>query len=221
MATTTQADLEKQLKKLLGASAKFYPKKTAQVNDYYEAYLWAEMVGAARAAHWSVSFVNAGPTNDEFTFRLGPGKFTSKTKYTYATLVDPLRLRKGELHIGVRVEGLSGVLHEFDVVAFNDREITQVRQSGKQPDHDATRFHIEAKFHKADLSLGVARGIVGLQTDCPSVHGFLVSRGNGSSTIRQLLKHYRATYVHNAIPKETGVPYLRSCLASALATWKP
>ena len=156
---TTLTDLEKQLKSLLAASAKFYPGKKAQVNDYYEAYLWAEMVSVARANLWTVSYVNAGSSHDEFNFRMGPGKLTSTTKYTFATLADS-RGRKGELHVGVRVQGNSGVLHEFDVVAFNEYEVAIARLKGLQPDHGATRLHVEAKFHTSDLSLGVAAALL-------------------------------------------------------------
>jgi hypothetical protein len=217
---TSLADLEKQLRTLLGASAQFYPGKAAALNDFYEAYLWAETVNVARANAWTVSYANAGAAGDEFTFRCGPGLLTSKTKYTYAVLNDG-RFRKGELHIGIRVAGCSGVLHEFDVVALNEREATLARTAGAQPDQAATRLHMEAKFHTADLSLGVARSIVGLQADCPAIHGFLVSRGKGSPTLRQLIKCYGGTYVHNAVPTGTGVAYLHTCLGAALATWKP
>jgi hypothetical protein len=214
------ADLEKQLRALMGASTKFYPYRKPQLDDYYEAYLWAETIHAAQAELWRVDFVNAGAAKDEFTFRMGPGLLTSKATYTYATLWDQ-GFRYGELHIGIRVRGESGVLHEFDVVALNRREAALARTAGQEPTHGATRLHIEAKFHRNDLSLGVGRGIVGLRMDCPTVHAFLVSRAKGSDTLRRLIKHHGGTYVHNVFPTNTGVGYLRSCLAAALARWKP
>lgn len=213
------ADLETHLKGLLGATAKFYPGGKAQLDDYYEAYLWAETVAVAKAKSWTVDYVNAGPSNDVFTFRRGPGLLTSKANYTYAMLSDDAG-RKGELHIGIRVRGDSGVLHEFDVVAFNGQATAAARVASEEPKHDATRLHIEAKFHRNDLSLGTARSIVGLRLDCPTVHAFLVSRGSGSPTLRQLIKHHNGTYVHNAIPNGTGVTYLHNCLGAALALWK-
>jgi hypothetical protein len=214
------ADLEKQLRSLLGASAKFYPKGKPQLDDYYEAYLWAETIYVAKAKHWSVSYANAGMAGDEFTFRMGPGVLTSKVRYTYALLSDGVS-RFGELHIGIRIRGGSGVLHEFDVVALDRQSAMLARAAGSEPWHGAARLHIEAKFHGYDLSLGVARGIVGLGIDCDTVHAFLVSRATGPNTLRQLIKHYGGTYVHNAFPTDTGVEYLRSCLAAALVRWKP
>jgi len=217
---TTLSDLEKKLKSLLGASAKFYPGRIAQVNDYYEAYLWAEMVDVARNNSWTVSYSHAGPADDQFKFRMGPGLLTSATEFTHANLTNVNGLA-GELHLGLRVEGESGVLHEFDLVALREHEAIFDRIAGRQPSQFVVRLHVEAKFHTNDLSLGVARGIVGLQADCPSIHGFLVSRGKGSPMLRKLLKYHGATYVHNAVPNGTGAPYLRNCFEAALAAWKP
>lgn len=218
---TKLADLENQLKALLGASAKFYPGAKPQVNDYYEAYLWAEAVDVARSEHWHVDFVNAGAAKDEFTFRMGPGRLNSKKSYTYATLSHPSRGCRGELHLGIKIRGESGVLHEFDVVALSGSAATHARATKQDPGHAGTRLHIEAKFHKNDLSLGVGRGIVGLHADCPTIHPFLVSRAAGSPTLRDLIKHYGGTYVHNAFPTGTGVVYLHGCLKAALMQWKP
>lgn len=217
MASLT--DLETHLKRLLGTAAKFYPGGKAQLDDYYEAYLWAETLSVAKTKLWTVDYVNAGPSKDVFTFRRGPGLLTSSASYTYATLSDGSG-RQGELHIGIRVQGESGVLHEFDVVALNGPATVAARLAGKEPKHGATRLHIEAKFHSNDLSLGTARSIVGLRFDCPTVHAFLVSRGSGSPTLRQLIKHHGGTYVHNAVPNGTGVAYLRNCLGAALSLWK-
>lgn len=218
---TTSVDLQKQLQALLGASAKFYPGRTPQTNDYYEAYLWAETVAIARSEHWTVTFVNAGAKNDEFKFRMGPGRLNSSVKYTYANLSDSTGRREGELHLGVRVRGLSGILHEFDVVALTRLGASIARKSKKDPSHDITRLHIEAKFHKNDLSLGVGRSLVGLKVECPSVHPFLVSRAAGSQKLRDLIKHYHGSYVHAAFPTGSGVAYLHTCLKTALGTWKP
>ncbi|WP_380782770.1 hypothetical protein [Sphingomonas sp. R86520] len=217
----TKADLETALKAMLGASAKFWPspKDNPKLDDYYEAYLWAETVQAARGAGWTVLFLNAGAASNEFKFRMGPGIFKSATPFTFARFKAGV-IDKGELHIGIRVKGNSGVLHEFDVLGIDQHHATLSRQQGTHPHHSGTRLHVEAKFHKADLSLGVGRAIVGLKCDCPSIHPFLVSRAEGAKTIRTLIKHYGGTYVHNAFPTDTGIGYLRSCLQAAVVTWK-
>lgn len=216
---TSITDLQNALTTLLGASAKFWPGGKPKLDDYYEAYLWAETVEAARGKRWSVEFVNAGVSRDQFTFRMGPGVFNSSTPFSYAKFRIGL-LAKGELHIGIRIRGISTVLHEFDVVGIDQHQANIARRDRTHPSHAATRLHIEAKFHKSDLSLGVGRGIVGLKADCPSIHPFLVSRAEGSDTMRTLIKHYGGTYVHNGFPTDTGISYLRHCLSAAIAKWR-
>lgn len=209
------ADLDRELRTMLGASAVFYPNGKPQLDDYYEAYLWAETLDAA-ATNWTVAHVNVGSGTD-FTFRMGPGKLTSSAAYTYATL--KRGPRRGELHVGIRIKGRSGVLHEFDVVGLSRSAADRCRMQGVQPDERDTRLHIEAKFHAADLSLGTGRSIIGLGMDCPSIHPFLVSRRQGSDTMRQLIKTYGGTYVHNGFSGDTGHPYLRVCLKAFLKRW--
>lgn len=216
---TSVAELTTELRALLGASAKFWPGKTPKLDDYYEAYLWAETVDAARRKGWIVRFVNTGTSNDEFRFRMGPGIFNSPIAYTYANFSVGVEHR-GELHIGIRIQGDSGVLHEFDVVGIDHHQARIARLTDSHPHHGTTRLHIEAKFHKSDLTLGVGRAIVGLKSDCPSIHPFLVSRAEGSDTIRTLIKHYGGTYVHNGFPTDTGIGFLRNCLGAALIAWK-
>lgn len=218
---TTAADLENELKALLGASAKFWPQPAdnPRTDDYYEAYLWAETVEAARLKGWTVEYHHAGPAGDRFKFRMGPGVFNSPAKFTFARF-KWRTTNKGELHIGVRIQGRSGVLHEFDVVGIDQTAAMVARLKKLHPNHSATRFHVEAKFHKADLTLGVGRAIVGLKADCPSIRPMLVSRAQGADTIRALISAYGGVYVHNAFPTDTGIGILRNCLAAALTRWR-
>ena len=210
--------LLKELTGLLGATAKLWPTgKGPQLDDLYEAYLWAETLRVAKAEGWKLTLQNAGASNDQFTFRKGPGLLTSSKRYTHARLRKDKR--RGELHIGIRVCGVSNILHEFDVVAFDAAALATLA-SGQQPDHSTVRFHIEAKFHSGDLSLGIARGIVGLGVDCPAIEPFLVSRGLGSESVRPLIKAYGGHYVHGMFPSDTGGPFFETCVKAALGKWR-
>ncbi len=216
---TDTATLIGQLTSLLGASSTFWPhSKAPQLDDLYEVYLWAESIGIAKAAGWQVDFVNAGTRKNEFTFRKGPGLLTSSVPYTYATLTDGRR--SGELHIGIRIWGSSSTLHEFDVVALDAPGASAARATANQPDHWTVRLHVEAKFHKGDLSLGIARGIVGLGADCPSIEPFLVSKALGSPSLRPLIKAHGGHYVDRMFPGDSGTPYFATCVKAALGRWR-
>jgi hypothetical protein len=217
-AADTKALLNR-LAALLGGSASFWPSaKAPQLDDLYEVYLWAETIRIAKSEFWTVDFVNAGRLKDEFTFRKGPGLLTSTKPYTYALLSHGSR--SGELHVGIRVRGLSSTLHEYDVVALDSRPLSAIRGKPIQPDHWAVRLHIEAKFHTGDLALGIGRSMVGLKADCPSIEPFLVSKGEGSESIRPLIKHHNGHYVHNMFPARTGRPYFERCIEAALGRWR-
>lgn len=213
--TSLDAALKNQLNAILGASAQFWPGKKPKLDDYYEAYLWAETLFVADEEKWQIKYINAGPSNDQFTFRMGPGLITS-SGYTYAEISKGSR--GGELHIGVRVRGSSGTLHEFDVLGLDQSYRTG---SGvDQPMQNEVKLHIEAKFHKSDLSLGVGRAIVGLGADCPNIEPFLVAKNRASSTVRPLIKHFGGHFVEQVFPGESGVdPYFRTCVRAALRRW--
>lgn len=212
------ATLMSQLGGLLGASATFWPHgKPPHLDDLYEVYLWAETVAVAKSEGWTVDFVNAGAHKTQFTFRKGPGLLTSSVPYTYATLTDGRR--SGELHIGIRIAGNSATLHEFDVVALASTAAFAARSTRTQPNQASVRFHIEAKFHKGDLSLGVARGIIGLGVDCPNVEPFLVSKALGSPSLRPLIKYHKGHYVDRMFPGSSGPPYFVTCAKAALGRW--
>ncbi|EGD58009.1 hypothetical protein Y88_3339 [Novosphingobium nitrogenifigens DSM 19370] len=218
-AATDTLALIRQLTNLIGASSSFWPNsKAPQLDDLYEAYLWAETVGIAKTEGWQVDFVNAGSQKNQFTFRKGPGLLTSPVAYTYATLTDGRR--SGELHIGIRIRGDSSTLHEFDVVALDAHGVAAARAGAKQPGHSTVRLHVEAKFHKGDLSLGVARGIVGLGADCPSIEPFLVSKALGSPSLRPLIKSHGGHYVDRMFPGDSGIPYFATCVKAALGRWR-
>jgi len=218
-SATDTATLVSELTNLLGASAVFWPNgKSPQLDDLYEVYLWAETLSVAKSEGWQVDLVNGGLHKNEFTFRKAPGLLSSTRPYTYATLRNGQR--SGELHIGVRVRGVSRTLHEFDVVAFDSQQIAAVRQAHSEPGAPAVRFHIEAKFHRSDLSLGVGRSIVGLGLDCPGIEPFLVSRATGSPSLRPFIKYFKGHYVDRMFPGDTGAGYFATCVRAALNRWR-
>ena len=213
--TSDRSTLQNRLATILGASARFWPGRSPKLDDYYEAYLWAETISVARMEGWVVNFVGAGPTNDQFTFRMGPGLITSPG-YSYAEISKGSQA--GELHIGVRVRGDSGTLHEFDVLGLDTA--FRARSVAGQPSHTDVKLHIEAKFHKADLSLGVGRAIVGLGVDCPNIEPFLVAKNEASPKVRPLIKHHKGHFVLRVFPGDSGIaPYFQNCIKAALERW--
>lgn len=207
-------DLLASLTSALGTLTPGYSLHSA-ANDIYEGYLWSEIirVAAAQSPPWSIHFANAGASGQAFLFRTAPGVIYSQVPYSYAILARSGKIL--EVHLGIKVLGISGVAHEFDILVVQKSEADLARAEHRHPSFIAVAMHLEGKFYSNDLSLGIARGLVGLGTDC-SVRAHLASRGSGPASIRTLLKHYRSTYVHNVLPSSTGPAYLQTCIEWAL-----
>ena len=209
-------DLLASLASLLGRRTKLGYDANSAIDDVYEGYLWSEVIRVAQAQTppWTVSFKNAGPSGQDFLFRNAPGVIYSNTQFTYAELARGPKVL--ELHIGVRVLGASNVPHEFDVLLLCKNAAANARALGQNPRSGSVVMHLEGKFFSGNLSLDVARSIVGLHSDC-AVKAHLVSRKGGTGSIRTLLKYHNCTYVHSVFPGDSGPAFLEKCIAAALA----
>ena len=125
------------------------------------------------------------PTN-KFVFRTSPGYIWSDTHpYTFALIefpdVEPL-----EAHVGVRVSGKSGVLHEFDVCVIRRSEAQTSRRERVHPRHSKVLIGVECKFYTSALNLGLARSFIGLGVDMTAKSTFFVTNSSSQSVERLL-----------------------------------
>lgn len=211
----TIGDLLSSLENVLPVSATTTYHAGGAVNDAYEGYLWSEVIRIAKAESppWRITYQNAGPTNSDFVFRRSPGSIYSNRNYTYAELARGAK--KLELHLGIKILGQSGVAHEFDVVLLTKGAADVARTLRRDPERNGVRLHIEAKFYNSELSLGIARSLVGLAKEC-DVKAHLVSPGSAPDSVRALLRHYKSVYLHDVAPGRPGPSYLESCVQAAL-----
>src|SRR6185295_3159892 len=98
----------------------------------------------------------------QLLFRTGPGQIYSRVQpYTHGVLL--FRNRPAlELHIGVRVEGQSGVLHECDVLVLPRAEAQSCRALRVAPRSSKAQIAIEAKFYATPLGVDLGRSFMGL-----------------------------------------------------------
>src|SRR3954449_124772 len=115
-------DLLDELSATVGRRPMSYHSASA-ANDIFEGYVFGLIIRAAVAAGGSVAYEDVfGSPATRLVFRTSPGMLYSTTHpYTYAVVdfpnCDPL-----EVHVGVRVQGRSGVLHECDVLVLPQAE---------------------------------------------------------------------------------------------------
>jgi hypothetical protein len=134
--------------------------------DVYEGYAFALVIRAAVAAGGYVRYEDRfGNEVNNLLFRTSPGMLYSAVHpYTHAVIhfrgCPPL-----EAHVGVRVQGKSGVLHECDVLVLPTAEAELSRTREVAPRGRRSLIAIECKYYAGHLSLQLARGFHGLHAD--------------------------------------------------------
>lgn len=184
--------------------------------DLYEAYTFAQVLEAARADGYAVTFrsLRPGPP-PQFVFRKGPGSIWS-TQFSYAELAHGTGVRL-EVHVGVRIEGQSGVAHEADVSVLLHEETDIARRERFAPRARACVFVFECKYYAGALGLGILREYLGLTTDLRSsnVRHWLVSNVTHSE-LPKMLKHHKRHWSDGVFPGSVGERDLRQQLEPAL-----
>ncbi len=172
--------------------------------DLYEAYLFSIIIDAARAeGAIRVTFRSITQTNPNvFIFRTSPGYLASTNQdYGYAEIEfqdKPIL----EAHLGVRVAGASGVLHECDVCVLLQEEANVCRnsQTAVAPRSSRIVLSVEAKYYAADLGLRLGREFLGFLADTSVDKSFFVVNRT-SASIEKLLSHKNKLWEHDINPR--------------------
>ncbi|HEU5374200.1 MAG TPA: hypothetical protein VFV38_02085 [Ktedonobacteraceae bacterium] len=181
----------------------------------FEGYLLSLVLQAADLENADIDYRdinNRRPTR--FVFRASPGYIASTTRpYTYATIAFPGKPIL-EAHVGVRVVGTTGVLHQCDIAVIKQEEADRCRRESRpaqpgqsaywvSPKQSELILAVEAKFYdEADLDLDLARSFIGLVSDIsrPSYH-FVAS--TSSNSVERLLTKKKKNWEHNIVPAST------------------
>lgn len=158
-------------------------------SDIYEAYIFSLIVQAAREEGATIDFVHRdGATAKDLVFRTSPGYIYSTAKnYTHARIEFANRPVL-EAHVGIRISGKSGVLHEADVSVIEEAEAENCRNHRLSPRSSKGLILAECKFYSSHLQLHLARSFVGLVGDMSVKEPFFVSN-TSSFSVDKLLSH--------------------------------
>lgn len=203
----------------LGASLVPALTSASSANDLYEAYLFSIVIEAARAeGARRIDFRSIGSSNPAtFVFRTSPGYLHSATQdYGYAEIEfagKPVL----EAHLGVRVAGASGVLHECDVCVLLQEEAAICRNGRRMvaPRSSRVVLSVEAKFYAGSLGLHLGREFLGFLSDTSiDKPFFVVNRRSGA--IEKLLSHKKKLWEHDICPSNLrDVERLRNAFQTA------
>jgi hypothetical protein len=177
-------------------------------SDGFEAYLFGLVIRAAQNEGATISFRDVFytiPTN--FVFRTSPGYISSRERpYTYAIIAFPGRPIL-EAHVGVRISGISKILHECDVAVIDQNEAEICRQNQNvHPRHGKVIMAVECKFYTNRVSLNLVRSFVGLISDISKRERFFVVNTPLSQrdTIQTYLSAHTQGWEHEVVPGSTN-----------------
>jgi hypothetical protein len=216
---TTSSDLLEELRTLLEAGAISYNSATA-ANDLYEGYLFSLVIATARDSNADIHFENVhGARVNDLIFRTTPGRlYSTAHDYTHAVIQFGQRAPVLEAHVGVLVQGSSGVEHECDVVVLEAGEARVCRQVRASPRARKCVLAIECKYYLANLPLGVARGFAGLKDDLGQTHAIFAANAT-SNSVKKYLSHRKLTQEFGAVPGARETEHLRSHIREAFKAY--
>ncbi|CAN5536478.1 hypothetical protein BH10ACT7_BH10ACT7_05570 [soil metagenome] len=212
-------DLLEEIESLLAMIDTSYSESSA-ANDIYEGYVLALVVDAARRAGAEVEYrtVLGAVTNDLY-FRTSPGLIYSKLHdYSHAVLrfssCPPL-----EVHVGVMVQGRSGVLDECDVLVLPAKEAQVCRESSVSPRGPASIIAVECKFYASPVGIGLARAYHGLQADLGVRFPRFVTNVR-SGSVEKYLTHLGREWENGVIPNTDESGYLIASFREAFKKYQ-
>jgi hypothetical protein len=165
----------------------------SEAHDVYEAYILTLLIRAADNLgwQWELHDQSCSVTN-RAVFRKGPGRLPTGN-FTHVML-SKANKQDLEAHIGVKVRGISGVAHEFDLLLISESAAALRRSQGFDPDYTDVVAHAEAKYYGGNLPLPLGRSMVGLDAECYLAgKSVLVTNQNGG-TVDNLITHYGVSF---------------------------
>jgi hypothetical protein len=217
-------NLLREIQQSLGPAVTPSLNSASAASDLYEAYLFClvlEAAAAEDAESITLKCIHGGHP-DPFIFRTSPGHLNSQHRnYGYAEIVFP-NCNPVEVHVGVRVSGHSGVLHECDVSVIRKEEAELCRNSSDTlaPRSSKVLIAVEAKYYTVELALHLGRSFLGLVTDLSADTTFFVMNREAPS-IAKLLAHKKRHWDHQIEPSRArDVERLRNMFQTAFKNYK-
>lgn len=205
-----------QLRTAINLATRLGYTKSYKTDDLFEHYVFSICVAAAKQHGARVSYVDANDNpSTKLVFRASPGIINSPNRtYTHA-LFDFPNASNLEMHVGIKVVGLSKELHECDLAILPQEVAARCRELGKNPEAKDLTIGIECKLRTGKLELPAARSFLGLTKEIHNTRRFLVTNSD-SETCMKVVSHYEPSFNSNIFPRSSDVKILESCLVAAM-----
>ncbi|MFD4393741.1 hypothetical protein [Kitasatospora sp. NPDC058478] len=197
-----------EIKSLLGAGTVSYDA-ASKLSDVYEGYVFSLIVGTASRHGATVTYEDVGGSKvGSLLFRTGPGQlYANSHPFTHA-VIEFDGAPALEVHLGVYVQGTSGVLHECDVLVLPADEAALSRAQQIAPRGSTCVLIVECKYYLSNLGIGLARNFEGLRADIRTQGELFVSNIGSSSIVRYLDARGRG-FERDVVPNSPQAGYLQ------------
>jgi hypothetical protein len=212
-------DLISELTSTVGDRAVSYNSASAAW-DVYEGYAFGLVIRAAVAAGGRIRYEDRfGNSANNLVFRTSPGMLYSTAQpYTHAVIdfggCPPL-----EAHIGVRVQGRSGVPHECDVLVLPVTEADLSRDNDVAPRGSRSLIAIECKYYAGYLSLQLARGFHGMHADLGVKNPYFIANLR-AQRIQKYLTYLGRNWESDVIPNSQEATFFVGQLREAFKKYQ-
>jgi len=188
------------IQSIVGPLVNISTVSSSAANDVFEAYVLSLIVRAACEEGAIVSYVDRdGIAATSLTFRTSPGQIYSTAKNYSHVMIEFPNLPVLEAHIGIKIAGKSGVLHEADIAVLDRAEAENCRRNSVSPRSSKVIVAVECKYYTSALQLHLARSFIGLISDLSSKDPFFVTNTSANS-VEKLLSHRVKHWEKNITP---------------------
>jgi hypothetical protein len=216
---TVNENLLNQIRSALENAINTSLTEQSQIFDLFEAYILSFIIDAARSEpNVDIEYISTnGSRATTFTFRTSPGQIFNGP-YTHAQITFQGK-RPLEAHVGVRVSGISKVLHECDVLLMEMREAEICRDNNVSPQSSKVIIAAECKFYSPrNFGIKLAREFLGLTNDFSSNCKYYFVYNTTSQSVEELLAHHKnGRWFRYVVPSRTDdVNLLKSEFKNAI-----
>ncbi|MCC3314883.1 hypothetical protein [Nocardia africana] len=203
------AQLISEIRTCLGTEDISY-KSSSAPPDVYEGFVFSLVVSTASRHGATVRYEDVhGIETDQLVFRTGPGQLYGDTQPFTHAVIDFSGAPSLEVHLGVYVQGSSGVLHECDVLVLPAEEARICRAQRIAPRGSQALLIIECKYYVSNLGIGLARNFEGLRADVRTQSEIFVSNTRSPSAAKYFDARHRE-FEGNVVPNSSQAGYLQA-----------
>ncbi len=207
MSTVDQ--LVAEIESLLAAGAVSYDS-ASKPSDVYEGFIFSLIVATASRHGATVTYEDVyGAKTSSLVFRTGPGHLYSQLHPFTHAVIEFDGAPALEVHLGVYVQGASGVLHECDVLVLPAEEAALSRVQSIAPRGSQCVLIVECKYYISNLGIGLARNFEGLRADIRTQNELFVANTRSSNIVRYLDARKRG-FEPDVVPNSPQAGYLQA-----------